>query len=580
MNLAASDLPDFGLTAVVAPALRRLCDLLSIPAAALLIPNAVGDLTILATVGLTERADRPPLPGSDPTSTAMLRGDAPLWIDSAAETSISSPLRERPDLDAWAVLPVRSDGTAIALLHAGFPAGSLSTVDRGLLELAADHLGLAIGHQWLCRSEERARADLESGRQRLSFLADASALLSTSLDYQETLRQVTRLLVPRLCELCSVVAVEPDGSVNQIAVHGVDPARAQALHDLQARYALRPGASSLVRRVLSTGQSEFLPVATDEILSTMTSDPAYRELVRKVLMRSIMIVPLNARGRTIGSMALISGDPARRFTSDELRFTEDLAQRTAMAIDNSRLYQRAQEIAQVQEEFISIASHELKTPLTTIKGYVQLLLRQVSRPDPSRERMAPLLDELDRQVRRLEELVSDLLDVSRIEQGRLELRVEPMDLVQLGAEVVLRFESAPERTPAHQLVLDAPATVTGVWDPARLDQVITNLLSNALKYSPDGGEVRLSIRQAGDVAEITVSDQGIGFASSERHRLFQPFMRGLGTPSTIGGTGLGLYIARRIVERHGGTITGDGAPGRGATFCVRVPLAGPDTRRD
>ena len=170
-------------------------------------------------------------------------------------------------------------------------------------------------------------------------------------------------------------------------------------------------------------------------------------------------------------------------------------------------------------------------------------------------------------------LVSDLLDVSRLQQGRLELRPEPVELGELARQVVARFEHAPHRTPRHALVVAAPAPVTGEWDAARLDQVLTNLVGNALKFSPTGGEVRVVVRQEGGEALLTVSDEGLGIGPDERATLFQPFQRGEATARAIPGVGLGLYIASEIVARHGGRIEVASAVGEGSTFVVRLPLA-------
>jgi signal transduction histidine kinase len=154
----------------------------------------------------------------------------------------------------------------------------------------------------------------------------------------------------------------------------------------------------------------------------------------------------------------------------------------------------------------------------------------------------------------------------------LALRRQPCDLAELARQVVERFQEAPERTEHHQVVLDAPAPVVGTWDSDRLDQVLTNLLGNALKYSPDGGEVRVGVGMVGEQAELSVSDQGIGIARGDQHRLFQPFGRAHQVGRSIHGVGLGLYITAQIVERHGGTISLESKPGAGSTFRVRLPL--------
>jgi signal transduction histidine kinase len=253
----------------------------------------------------------------------------------------------------------------------------------------------------------------------------------------------------------------------------------------------------------------------------------------------------------------------------------DEEERAQLLERERRARAEAQEAARLRQEFLSIASHELKTPLTSVKAAAQLLDRRLRQPVTEPERFIRLLDQLQSEIGRLEVLVSDLLDASRIQQGRLELRPEEVDLVALAGGVLERFEHMPERGALHRLVLDAPEEVRGVWDPARIDQVLTNLISNGLKYSPDGGTVGVRVRRVDDHAEITVSDQGIGIAPSERDGLFQPFARGDQVRQSIGGTGLGLYIAAQIVAQHGGSIAVESEPGVGSVFTVSLPARDP-----
>jgi signal transduction histidine kinase len=180
------------------------------------------------------------------------------------------------------------------------------------------------------------------------------------------------------------------------------------------------------------------------------------------------------------------------------------------------------------------------------------------------------------QASRLAALISDLLDASRFQQGRLDLSLEPCDLTAVASEALAAFRTAPERTPQHTLRFVGLAPVVGQWDRARLDQILTNLLSNALKYSPDGGEVCVEVQAAAKKrAILIVSDQGIGIPQTEQAHLFQPFVRGTLSHNQIGGTGLGLYIVRQIVEGHGGTIEVTSAAGQGTTFTVTLPLTPP-----
>lgn len=245
--------------------------------------------------------------------------------------------------------------------------------------------------------------------------------------------------------------------------------------------------------------------------------------------------------------------------------------RKRMEEERARLLE-AEQAARVREEFLALASHELKTPLTTVKVYGQLLARHLRQPSPDYQRLDRFAHQIQEQIGRLETLVTDLLDASRIQRGRLELHLEEIDLAQLTEQVMARFEMAPEWTERHTVVLDTPGPVGGIWDRARLDQVLTNLISNALKYSPHGGEVKITVRHNDNHAELIVSDQGIGIAASERPRLFQPFQRGKSAHLSASGTGLGLYITAQIVEQHGGTISLESEPAEGSTFTIRLPL--------
>ncbi|HEU5422832.1 MAG TPA: HAMP domain-containing sensor histidine kinase, partial [Nitrolancea sp.] len=248
------------------------------------------------------------------------------------------------------------------------------------------------------------------------------------------------------------------------------------------------------------------------------------------------------------------------------------AHQAAELVETSRLYREADRTVHDREEFLSTAAHELKTPLTTVKGYSQLLWQQVQRDPLDQARLRLLVEHLGQQVGRMELLVADLLDISRIQQGHLVLRPEEVDLVALAREVYERFVDAPERRLEHRLTFEAPEDLRGHWDPVRLDQILTNLLTNALKYSPSGGPVWLRIARDEDEAVVEVADRGVGMSREERARIFQPFSRAESASRAISGVGLGLYISAQIVRRHGGSIGVESEPGVGSIFTVRLPL--------
>jgi signal transduction histidine kinase len=243
----------------------------------------------------------------------------------------------------------------------------------------------------------------------------------------------------------------------------------------------------------------------------------------------------------------------------------------------ARVNNELKDAVRVRDDFISVASHEMKTPLTPLKGFSQTLIRQLERTDRpfDRKQAIKALHMMSRQVDHLTELVNDLLDTTRIRGGRFVLTPAPMDLVTLSREIVDRFTSQGD-VEHHSIRLQARSeAISGAWDGRRLDQVLTNLISNALRYSPAGSEISVEVRQDDDSALLSVKDQGIGIPPEGLAGLFQPFFRAANATSHYGGLGLGLYISREIVERHGGHIWAESAgPHQGSQFFVRLPLNG------
>ncbi|MBI4495280.1 MAG: HAMP domain-containing histidine kinase [Chloroflexi bacterium] len=232
-----------------------------------------------------------------------------------------------------------------------------------------------------------------------------------------------------------------------------------------------------------------------------------------------------------------------------------------------RARQEAEMARQQLQRFLGMVVHDLRGPMTAILGSAQMAVR----PDASPEHRERALATIGRQVRRMDRLVADLADAARIGAGRFEVQPQPTDLAALARRVV---ETAAAASARHRVRLEAPEQLEGAWDPDRLEQVLTNLVSNAIKYSPDGGEIRLSLRRKEGQAVASVVDQGIGLSPEDLQRLFQPFSR-LDTAKGFQGTGLGLYISAAIVQAHGGRLwaRSDGA-GKGSTFTFTLPLSG------
>jgi PAS domain S-box-containing protein len=402
------------------------------------------------------------------------------------------------------------------------------------------------------------------------FLSEATAILSSSLDYEATLERIARLCVGRLSDWCTVHIQDSEGRVRQVALALRDPAKIAWGRELGLRYPYDPNAPRGIPQVLRSGRSEIYPEIPDEILRASARDEEHYTILKTLGMTSAMVVPMRARDKVIGAISFIACELGRRYGSDDLALAETLAERAAMAIDNARLYRQSQEAIRSREEFLSIASHELKTPLTSLQLHIQGLVRR-ARKDPKgsipAQNILETFDQLEQQSRRLAKLVNDLLDVSRITAGRLQLILEPIDLVELVRITGSRFEEAfAARNTGLQV--EADGSIMGRWDRLRLEQVLTNLLSNALKYG-EGKPVTLRTWAAGERAFISVQDRGLGIKPEFLERIFKPFERG---ETSVNYGGLGLFISRQIVEAHKGTIEVHSRPGEGSMFTVVLPV--------
>jgi len=439
-------------------------------------------------------------------------------------------------------------------------------IGRGVPLLAAD----GSVREWVGVS-----TDIHSYRQaedRALFLARAGEMLASSLDYDATLAALARLSVPMLGDWCLVDVLDPDGHfaraqvVTEPSTDAALVAEVRGLSPVPRENSIYPPSVALAE-----GRASLLPEVTDALLRQVAQSARHLSTMRRVGIRSLLTVPLLAHGRTLGALTFIFTRPDRRHDEADLRLAQELAHRAALSVENARLYREAQEAIRLRDEFLSIASHELKTPLTPLSLKLQALARVAqARPDAP---LAPLvLSHVDaglRQVRKLAELMSDLLDVSRIVGGSFQLRREPVDLAAVVRDVATGFasEAALAQTPLH---VRAEGAIVGVWDRSRVEQVVANLVDNALKYGA-GAPVRVSVAAEGGLARLTVRDEGIGIAPEQLGRIFDRYTRAV-SERYYGGLGLGLYITRTIVEIEGGRVRVDSAPGRGATFVVELPL--------
>ena len=417
-------------------------------------------------------------------------------------------------------------------------------------------------------------------REALRFLADASTALVASLDHRETLQALTRLAVPRLGSWCSVYL--HDGSagltgVELVALTHIDPAKAEVVRALHERFPPDLVNGLELGKVLRTGKSQLIEHIEDTMLERAARTPIELELLRQLSPHSWMMAPLMIQGRTFGAISIVTST-ARRYGASDLALLEEIARRASVAVDNARLFDmaqkerlRAEEANRAKDLFLSTLSHELRTPLTAILGWTRML-RTSTLTD---EKRVKGLETIDRNARAQVALIEDILDLSRIVTGKLRLDLE---LVELAAVVEAAIETVRPAADARNIRLTPeldPNAGAVMGDPNRLQQIVWNLLTNAVKFTPPGGWVSVWVGRAGPHVEIVVADSGQGIAPSLLPHIFDRFRQGdASTTRSQGGLGLGLAIVKHLTELHGGTIAAESpGEGLGATFTVRVPIA-------
>jgi signal transduction histidine kinase len=424
----------------------------------------------------------------------------------------------------------------------------------------------------------------DATQRRFALLAEASGLLAGSLDYGTTLQQVARLAVPELADWCTVDVLDDDGRIRRVAAAHRDPAEERLLLEVARRYPMRLDEPRGAAAALRTGQAQVQAALTDRDLRTAARDARHLRLLRRLEPRSALIVPLVARGRRLGALSFTLGGLGECYGAADLAWAEDLARRAALALDNARLYGEARAAEQelrtlnaelaravrLRDEFLAAAAHELKTPVAGLRLCAQLLLRRRTTADAvDPDRLDRALRTIDGQSHRLARLVERLLDLARIEAGGLAIKPQP---VELGPLVRAVARAVQQGAPRHAIAVAAAEPVNARVDPARFAQVLADLLDNAVKFSPAGGAIDVTVGtdSAGE-ALVAVRDHGLGVAPEERVGLFDRFHRAHG--GHLGGLGLGLHLSREIVERHGGRIAVEHPADGGTRFVVTVPSA-------
>jgi len=615
-----------------------------------------------------------PLSAEVPMSDVIRTGE-PIFLASVQERNERYPALadQGQDGHALVVVPLAVEGRVFGGMSLSFDRDVHFEPERREMKQALARQAA----QALARS--RLYAAEQALRERMTFLAEASELLASSLEYTDTLGRLAHLSVPGLADWCTVDMVGPNGEVERLAVAHEDPEKVRWAYELQERYPPDPDAPSGVTHVLRTGEPEFFPYIPEELLEEAIGDDAeLRQIVDELGLKSSICVPLIARGRTLGALTLIAAETHAAYTEADFELAKELARRAAVAVDNARLYREAErganaaralayvadgvalidsdgrvrhwnpaaaaitgvgeedalgrQVADVvptwdaltshvplvppgavarpvtvpivlegrerwvavsgvdfgdgtvyalqdvteehalektRSDFVATASHELRTPLAAVYGAVRTLRRedvQLSADDYTQ-----FLEMIESEATRLAKIVDQILLAGQLDADAVDLELTECDPQQVAAGVI---ESAELHLPKSiSLGLDVDGAQPIRCDENKLRQVLVNLVDNAVKYSPQGGRVELRVRSANGSCLIEVADEGLGIPPEERDRIFEKFYR-LDPQQThgVGGSGLGLYICRELVERMDGRLRVESEPGKGSRFTVELPL--------
>jgi signal transduction histidine kinase len=448
----------------------------------------------------------------------------------------------------------------------------LQPAELQVAELLANLAASGISTAELYEEQVRLREQAEAQRRRAAFLAQASAALGASLDFPMTLQRVAELAVPEIADWCAAFVTNEEGTIERTALAHRDPARIALATEFHTKYPPTLSGGSAIAAVIETGEPQFFPELTGEMLRARVRDLDRLRLVGELKMNSVLIVPMASRDRVLGALVFVMAESGRALLPADLELAESLAARAAAAVDNSRLFRQVQqqleerartEAALVKTERLATAgrlaatiAHEINNPLEAITNLIYL-----ARSAPARQAR--------RYLKMVEEELSRIAHITKMTLGfyRDSGAPVPVSMTQLVSEVLSLYE-AKLRAKDIRVQTEIECSQHILGSRGELRQVIANLVANAVDVLPNGGTLRLTATDSGGSVQVRVSDSGPGIPAENLTRIFEPFF----TTKAESGTGLGLWVSRQIVEKHGGMITAESTP-TGARFTISLPSA-------
>lgn len=403
------------------------------------------------------------------------------------------------------------------------------------------------------------------------FLAEASELLDASLEYQETLTNVVRLAVPRIADYAIITLREEDGSLHWGGSTHRNPLKASLVDRLQAYVPPAGGHRHPSADVARSGKTQVVSIVDDDYLRSVAQDETHFDLLRQLKPTSYIVLPLEARGRVLGSLLFATArDSGRHYRDRDVALARELGKRISLAVDNALLYRTAEQTARMRQEMVQVVSHDLKNPLSTIQLAVGFLLDDVVPDDHEHEDERRQLEVIRRSVDRMNRLIHDLLDVAAIEAGHFRIAPTLMAAERLVDEAIEMLRPLAAGKGINLIVDVAPGLPSVKVDRDRILQVFSNIGGNAIKFTDAGGRVAIRAERRVSFVEFTVQDTGRGIASADLPFIFDRYWQA--TAKTHSGNGLGLVIAKQIINAHGGDIRIESELGRGSSFTFTVPV--------
>ena len=409
-------------------------------------------------------------------------------------------------------------------------------------------------------------------RETEKFLSDVTAALVSSLDYNQTISHLSRLIVPRLADSCYIHLLKTDGSIDSIHFETSNSEQRVLLEEL-GPYLSEERSRTALRITLNTKEPQLIYYRKNEDYQSVSlHNPRQLELMLLIRPSSVISVPLLFGDKLLGAITLFGSRDRRSYLDPDMKLAVEIARRAANALEHSMLYEMAQTAIRARDEFLSIASHELKTPITALKMQIQITNRNMKLEDgksPSAARLAKMLNISGIQVDRLTKLVEDLLDVSRIRSGKIRFDFETLNFSKFIEQVFDNYIDQLHAAGCRLRYFIEP-DLFGLGDPSRIEQVLVNLITNVMKYAP-GTAVQVHARRTREHLEIVVQDEGPGIPKDKLATVFERFERAVSSRN-ISGLGLGLFIVRQIIEAHHGDIHVESELKVGSKFIITLPL--------